>query len=438
MRRRSPAARGAAHDGTDAVATLDVSCKHRMPESQQQDAQRRWHQRCWLLFAALSVVVRPPSALFWAAVSLHQLTVQQGLGQRLGLVADGVSIGGSCLGLALIADRLGYGRWVFVPWEFLRFNLLSGQSAAYGSHPWHWNFSQGFPAVAATLLPLLLLGVGLSHDRRLAALAGLSLAVYSLPAHKEFRFLLPALQLAMPYSGVALLWLWHQGQPQGRSLNSGGNGEGAPTSAFRSQPNTGRGARATKGQRQWGWQRAGVAAVLALTAAVQVAMAAYFSLVQHRGLLQVPQEIRGMWELHPSNTSALFLTQCHATPWYSHVHAPIPMRFMDCSAPACQHDMAVSTGSVAVAVVTPCLTQQDLFKRAPAGFLQEVFSQNSRLPSAIVAYDDQRLPTSGCQPAVAVHGVLVRAGYAVHKRISNCWWQTDGDTPCSIMMYVLQ
>ena len=171
---------------------------------------------------------------------------------------------------------------MFVPWEFLCFNLLSGQSSIYGSHPWHWNFSQGFPAVAATLLPLLLLGMGLSHDRRLAALAGLSLAVYSLPAHKEFRFLLPALQLAMPYCGIALDWLWQQGLPPGRSPASKGTNEGTRSPAVPLQGNTGRGACESEGQRRWGWQRAGMAAVLALVAAVQVAMAAYFSLVQHR------------------------------------------------------------------------------------------------------------------------------------------------------------
>lgn len=38
----------------------------------------------------------------------------------------------------------------------------------------------------------------------MAALVLWSLLMYSLPAHKEFRFLLPALCLLMPYCGVAL------------------------------------------------------------------------------------------------------------------------------------------------------------------------------------------------------------------------------------------
>lgn len=41
----------------------------------------------------------------------------------------------------------------------------------------------------------------------LAALALWSAVTYSLPPHKEFRFLLPALQLAMPFGGVALEYL---------------------------------------------------------------------------------------------------------------------------------------------------------------------------------------------------------------------------------------
>jgi phosphatidylinositol glycan class B len=103
--------------------------------------------------------------------------------------------------------------WVFVPWEFARFNLLSGGSAQYGQHVWHWNLTQGLPAVGGTLLPLMAAGLILassaSTQLQLAALAGWSVGVYSLPAHKEFRFLLPALQLFMPYCGLGAAHLMH-------------------------------------------------------------------------------------------------------------------------------------------------------------------------------------------------------------------------------------
>lgn len=63
-------------------------------------------------------------------------------------------------------DRAFYGRWVLVPWEFLKFNVLSGGAAQYGSHPWHWYLSQGLPAMLATLLPLVLGGVWTSWRAR--------------------------------------------------------------------------------------------------------------------------------------------------------------------------------------------------------------------------------------------------------------------------------
>lgn len=103
-------------------------------------------------------------------------------------------------------------RWVFAPVEFLKFNLLAGQSRLYGSHPWYWNISQGFPAITGTFLPLILLGAALSKEKILAYLAACSISLYSLAAHKEFRFLLPALQLTIPYCGQALSWLFTPSQ----------------------------------------------------------------------------------------------------------------------------------------------------------------------------------------------------------------------------------
>ena len=52
--------------------------------------------------------------------------------------------------------------------------------------------------------------------RKLALLAAWSLVTYSLPAHKEFRFLLPALQLLMPYCGLAAARLLGSGSKSGR------------------------------------------------------------------------------------------------------------------------------------------------------------------------------------------------------------------------------
>ncbi len=54
---------------------------------------------------------------------------------------------------------------MFVPWEFVKFNVLAGGSAQYGSHPWHWNLTAGLPTVTATLLPLALAGILITRRR---------------------------------------------------------------------------------------------------------------------------------------------------------------------------------------------------------------------------------------------------------------------------------
>lgn len=99
--------------------------------------------------------------------------------------------------------------------------------------------------------------------RQLALLAGWSLATYSLPAHKEFRFLLPALQLLMPYCGLAASRLLGTGAVQG-------------TSTSRKAGSLGGKERQAAGQRScWRW---GALACIAL----QLPMAPYFLLVHQR------------------------------------------------------------------------------------------------------------------------------------------------------------
>ena len=212
-------------------ADAPMGSKGRQAEQQQQQQQqpserlvqpraaapcrlrRRHHQLAWVACAALCVVVRPSSALFWALPAGLQLARLRGRA-LLTLLTDAASVGGGLLGGAALVDRLAYQRWVgrgrgragvrasgagklwvgwaervptvrgeraalclvsschhlpsspvdhcswvAVPWQFLRFNLLAGGSAQYGSHPWHWNLTQGLPVVSASLLPLLALGL---------------------------------------------------------------------------------------------------------------------------------------------------------------------------------------------------------------------------------------------------------------------------------------
>lgn len=45
-------------------------------------------------------------------------------------------------GAVAMLDRALYGRWVLVPLEFFKFNVLGGGSSQYGSKPVLWNYYQ--------------------------------------------------------------------------------------------------------------------------------------------------------------------------------------------------------------------------------------------------------------------------------------------------------
>jgi phosphatidylinositol glycan class B len=137
------------------------------------------------------------------------------------------------------------------------------------------------------------------------------LVAYSLPAHKEFRFLLPALQLAMPYCGLGAAYLV-EGEQQ-RQKNKGTGKSKAATSFVSSTTFRNRFTIAMLG--------------------VQVPMILFFSLYHQRAQVQVMSYLQTSQTTSSSSLSVLFLTPCHTTPYYSYIHKAIPMRFLDCSPP---------------------------------------------------------------------------------------------------------
>ena len=65
-------------------------------------------------------------------------------------------------------DSFCYGRFTFVPWEFLKLNVVRGVADFYGSHPCHWYFTQGFPVLLGPHLPPFLAALGLIWRRKFA------------------------------------------------------------------------------------------------------------------------------------------------------------------------------------------------------------------------------------------------------------------------------
>jgi len=429
--------------------------------------------RIWLLCAACSVVFRPPSAVFWLPlIFLRTITIYRHNKQittisssisliplRSHIISTAIIFRGTLFASALL-DKAFYGRWVIVPWEFFKFNLLQGGSAQYGSHPWHWNVTQGLPAVLSSYTPLLIYGLyttlvggggGKGDDddgnkkkkdryhtqqqKLLFLMCGLlSMTVYSLPAHKEFRFLLPAMELMMPYCGVAISNL----------LYSSSSSSSSSSKAF----------------------------FVYLLLLIQVVMAAYFSLFHHSGLLQVVSHIR------EANKPTLLLTPCHSMPLYSHLHTKVPVRFLDCSPvqwreavegmnkeerswlkiPAGgsknennnsskrkrrEGEANVDDGDddhqqqeeeeeeQEVMICERDQSERQCFEANNGVYMRQLLDMNSDsdLPGLIVGY----------APVMARVGAVLKeeggGGWVMERRIRNCMVQTDDDTDCYIEIW---
>ncbi len=112
-----------------------------------------------LLLGSLCVVIRPTSATLWALVGVARLMRLPSSSIMTYVIHLVLPIVGAVIGLSTLADRWYYGRWVFVPYEFLRFNLIENGSALFGSSPWHWLLSKGFTGVLGASVPVFLLGL---------------------------------------------------------------------------------------------------------------------------------------------------------------------------------------------------------------------------------------------------------------------------------------
>eukprot|EP01018_Ginkgo_biloba_P025171 Gb_16626 [translate_table: standard] len=155
-----------------------------------------------ILIAAFSCAIRPTSAIVWLYVGIIHL--YEAHDKLKFLILEVLPIGVIVLIGTCLLDRWMYGSWVLVPLNFLKFNFFSSGGDYYGTHPWHWYFTQGFPAMVFTFLPLSAVGIWLSKEWKLAGLIGWVLGLYSVLGHKEFRFVLPVLPITLMFAGYSL------------------------------------------------------------------------------------------------------------------------------------------------------------------------------------------------------------------------------------------
>lgn len=83
-----------------------------------------------------------------------------GIEKRIaGLLGAGIIAGAVGLLVGCVVDRLGFGTWTVVLLNFVRFNVVQNAAGFYGTHPWHWYFSQALPIMCFSTIPFLVLGL---------------------------------------------------------------------------------------------------------------------------------------------------------------------------------------------------------------------------------------------------------------------------------------
>ncbi|XP_067644783.1 GPI mannosyltransferase 3-like [Eurosta solidaginis] len=298
----------------------------------------------YLWFAAVCCFLRPTAAVIWIPLCIYHLRKSRLPANEL-IFKQILLIGFLVGGIGVCIDSYLYGRLIVTSYEFFKYNILHNIGSFYGSHPWHWYFTVGLPTVLGiNTLPFIFGIIDTVRSKRnypvrkqLLILILLSLVVLSTIEHKEFRFVTSLLPLCL-YITADTLARW--------SYNASKS-------------------------------------LLWFTSLViffgNITPAWYLSTVHQRGPLDVMNHIqqiaRDYRDENEHRASIHFLMPCHSTPYYSHVHENVTMRFLRCE-PNLQN-------------VPDYVDEADQFYKSPVHWLRSHIPSHPRsaMPSHIVLFE---------------------------------------------------
>ncbi|CAD5115662.1 DgyrCDS4617 [Dimorphilus gyrociliatus] len=251
----------------------------------------------YLTLVGMAIVIRPTAAIMWAPLVLWHFFFNRSVVFRiLKTFAERVFI---VLTLSSIVDRIFYGKWENVQYNFLKQNVLNNIGSFYGSHSWHWYITQGLPVVLGSQTIALVLGLRKCQERICIFLVVWTIFILSLLDHKEFRFLLPIVPLSMHICASYLNQLTEN------------TSEKDDNKSVKSKYST-------------------TQLIVIFLIATNLPIALYTCLLHQRGTIDVMKFISNDNQKTLNDTRVLFLMPCHSTPYYSYMHRNISMRFLTC------------------------------------------------------------------------------------------------------------
>lgn len=254
----------------------------------------RSQSSAFLWIVGFLTATRPTAAIVWTPLCLYHICSSS---RSIADLAKSYALAVICTILySTVIDSLCYGTFVVTSWEFFRVNALGDVADFYGTQHKLWYLFAGLPAMLGLhtfLFPLASLWAvrnSNSHRRQILMIVVIfwTVAVYSVLPHKEFRFVLPLLPMFIYVCTSSFPFGW----------------------------------RITEFRRK---------ALLAVILLSNLLPGLYLSVVHQRGTLDVMRLLENEVTGSSANeTNIMFLTPCHATPMYSHLHVDVPIRFLTC------------------------------------------------------------------------------------------------------------
>ncbi|XP_035727103.1 GPI mannosyltransferase 3-like [Vespa mandarinia] len=283
--------------------------------------------------------LRPTAAIVWIPLCIYHFCTS--LQKKVSLICQYGIIGIICLLSSVILDSYCYKSFTISSLEFFRLNVLHGIGDTYGRKHTLWYIFSALPVLLglhcitflATLLQIIKRSKQFHREAVMLAVIGWTIGIYSLLSHKEFRFLLPLLPMFIYISTSCTIHVKIISRALLRKI------------------------------------------FLSLLLITNVIPGLYFSLIHQRGTLDIMNILQtDLANENSTSVNILFLTPCHATPLYSHLHVNVTTRFL-----TCEPNLKNSEDYI---------DEADQFFENPMIWIRNNYLQNENLiPSHVIVFD---------------------------------------------------
>ncbi|XP_076628412.1 phosphatidylinositol glycan anchor biosynthesis class B [Colletes latitarsis] len=285
-------------------------------------------------------MIRPTAAVIWLPLCLYHLCTS--LQDKLMLICRYSVVCIVCCLSSILLDSYCYGTLVISPWEFFVINVLHKIGNIYGTQHLLWYIFCGLPVLLGVYYIVFLLCIwqvtkyyACFHRQAIMLIViGWTICVYSLLSHKEFRFLLPLLPMLIYICTSCTFRLNVKFAKIGRKI------------------------------------------FIALLIISNIIPGVYFCAIHQRGSLDAMDVLHKEIVNAENTTNVLFLTPCHATPLYSHLHVNVSLKILTCE-PNLNN-------------ITNYVDEADAFFADPMHWLDHNYNsnENATIPSYIVTFDN--------------------------------------------------